>query len=361
METKKCCICGVDKDRELFSNWKEGIGGLRGSCKACDKEKRDKREKVSGVYKVTAPDGKVYIGESSDIIWGRFRLYKNYNCKSQTYLYDSLIKHGSENHTYEIIEFIGEDRRCRERYWQEYYDVLNPDKGLNGFISECGDKKVIRRPEINEKISASKMGMNTGADSHASTPVIHTATLKIYVSLTEAFPYSGISSYDNFKSKLNGSKRNTTDFMYLSDYEKFGIIPSLEIIPNTRKVVNTLTGETFDSINAAARSVGMSGGVLINQLGPHYVNRTYFVYIEDYIEGIIHYPQDGKKRRIVDESTNKVYYAAHQLESLYNVNIKKINKLLKDPEYKTDGINIRYYIPELDHDKQHVDTGKKGR
>ena len=52
--------------------------------------------KLSGIYKITSPSKKIYIGQSVDII-GRWNLYKKLRCKNQTYLYYSLKKYGFEN------------------------------------------------------------------------------------------------------------------------------------------------------------------------------------------------------------------------------------------------------------------------
>ena len=59
--------------------------------------------KVCGIYKITSPTNKVYIGQSTNSLF-RFGAYKRLNCKKQTYLYNSFLKHGVENHTFEIIE-----------------------------------------------------------------------------------------------------------------------------------------------------------------------------------------------------------------------------------------------------------------
>lgn len=56
-----------------------------------------------GIYKITNPKGKVYVGQSRNLI-KRKNGYKNLRCKNQTKLYNSLKKYGWENHIFEIIE-----------------------------------------------------------------------------------------------------------------------------------------------------------------------------------------------------------------------------------------------------------------
>jgi group I intron endonuclease len=57
----------------------------------------------TGIYKITNPNGKVYIGQSIDID-KRWNKYKVKNCKPQIRLYNSLNKYGWENHYKDIIE-----------------------------------------------------------------------------------------------------------------------------------------------------------------------------------------------------------------------------------------------------------------
>ena len=61
-----------------------------------------------GIYKLTSPSGKVYIGQSWDI-FKRFNKYKNLNCIRQSKLYNSLKKYGFENHIREILYDLPQD------------------------------------------------------------------------------------------------------------------------------------------------------------------------------------------------------------------------------------------------------------
>lgn len=100
-----------------------------------------KEEIICGIYKITSPTGRIYIGQAKDMI-SRWKTYKQLNSKTkrQTRLYRSLVKYTVENHTFEITEECPiEDLNCRERYWQDFYDVLNG--GLNCILQECGEKR----------------------------------------------------------------------------------------------------------------------------------------------------------------------------------------------------------------------------
>ena len=76
---------------------------------------------IAGIYKIINPNGKVYIGQSINIL-RRKNTYKNFKQKSQPKIYNSLKKYGWENHIFEIIEecFI-ENLNEREIYWKQFY------------------------------------------------------------------------------------------------------------------------------------------------------------------------------------------------------------------------------------------------
>lgn len=95
-----------------------------------------------GIYKITIPTGRVYIGQSENIK-RRFKQYKGlHNCKEQPRLFNSFKKYGVENHIFKIIEICDFDElNKKERYWQEYYDVIGKN-GLNCQLTNTNDKKI---------------------------------------------------------------------------------------------------------------------------------------------------------------------------------------------------------------------------
>ena len=58
--------------------------------------------KKSGIYKLTSPSGKCYIGQSVDIVQ-RILQYKKLQCKSQIKLYNAIKKYGFKNFKIEIL------------------------------------------------------------------------------------------------------------------------------------------------------------------------------------------------------------------------------------------------------------------
>lgn len=91
-----------------------------------------------GIYKITSPSSRIYIGQSIDIE-KRLYYYKSLRCKQQPILFKSLLKYGFTNHIFEVIEECSIDLlNERERYWQDYYDVLNG--GLNCVLTKTNEK-----------------------------------------------------------------------------------------------------------------------------------------------------------------------------------------------------------------------------
>lgn len=86
---------------------------------------------ISGIYKITSPIGKIYIGMSCDID-KRFSFYQKLNCKSQRLLYESFMKYGVSNHKFEVIEECDiSDLSEKEKYYIKSYNSFNRENGLN--------------------------------------------------------------------------------------------------------------------------------------------------------------------------------------------------------------------------------------
>ena len=107
-----------------------------------------------GIYKITSPSKRVYIGQSINIE-KRFANYsKIYNCNNQTKLYNSFKKYGVENHSFEVVIECKESQLNElERYYQDLYNVIHPKHGLNCKLTKSSDKKVVLSEETKKKIS----------------------------------------------------------------------------------------------------------------------------------------------------------------------------------------------------------------
>lgn len=110
-----------------------------------------------GIYKITSPSGKVYVGQSINIE-KRFKQYKYLKCNGQIILYRSLKKYGTDKHIFEILcECEVYELNDKERYYQELYSAI----GLNGMncqlVNTFKEKRVFsEETKIKMSISAKK-------------------------------------------------------------------------------------------------------------------------------------------------------------------------------------------------------------
>lgn len=110
--------------------------------------------KICGIYKITSPSGKIYIGQSVDV-YRRMNQHKTLflRAKNLIRLYRSLKKYGFENHDFEVIEkCVFEELNNRERYWQDFYNATGKN-GLNCILVETYNQKRIVSQETKDKIS----------------------------------------------------------------------------------------------------------------------------------------------------------------------------------------------------------------
>jgi len=106
-----------------------------------------------GIYKITSPSGRVYIGQSVNIEnrWMHYRTPNN--SLGQTRLNASFSKHGVTSHVFEVIcECSIGELNALERSYQEQYDVLGP-KGLNSRLVDEDGRSGYLTDDIKKKIS----------------------------------------------------------------------------------------------------------------------------------------------------------------------------------------------------------------
>lgn len=233
---------------------------------------------ICGIYKITSPNGRVYIGQSANIL-DRWRRYKRLGCKSQQLLYNSLLKHGVKSHTFEIIEHCDfEDLLCRERHWQDFYDVLDRAKGLNLLLSECGLKKQETSLETREK----RRIANTGKNSHMfnKTGALHhfygkTHTEETKKKISDNRKGKGITKGEanhNFGKKHSEETKTKKRNCMLARYSDLN---NLEI----KIVLDLSTGIFYYSIKEAAKAYGIVYSTLVGRLNGRRKNNTSLIVV----------------------------------------------------------------------------------
>lgn len=118
-----------------------------------------------GIYMVTCIiTSNIYIGKASNCFI-RQRSYKYKDCKRQKRLYNSIMKHGWENHKFELIhECVEEEINELEKFYIKYFDTYNTSHGLN--LTEGGENSPMKgkhhTEEAKEHLRQQRIGKPSG-------------------------------------------------------------------------------------------------------------------------------------------------------------------------------------------------------
>lgn len=109
---------------------------------------------ICGIYKITSPTDKIYIGQSVDI-FSRWSKYNKENCKSQRKLYRSFVKYGANKHQFEILTQCKiEQLNELEKYYINLYQTFNSNFGLN-LQSGGGNYKISEETKLKMSVAHS--------------------------------------------------------------------------------------------------------------------------------------------------------------------------------------------------------------
>jgi group I intron endonuclease len=188
--------------------------------------------KTTGIYKITSPSGKVYIGQSVNIElrWNKYVKFVE-SCKAQTKLYNSFKKYGPKNHTFEIIEECNDYLLLeKETYWKIFYKVLE----IPSLCCRLDGKGGSLSKETKDKISKSSLGIsrNKGRIQSKEEKQLRTIIKKGY--------------------------KPTKDHIYNMSKSMLG--------KNTKSIECINSGEIFKSINEAAKKYNLRPSSIDNIL-----------------------------------------------------------------------------------------------
>lgn len=112
----------------------------------------------SGIYKITNPKGKVYVGQSINLTRREKEYKRSRGFENQMLLYNSINKYGWNTHIFEIIEECDLNiLNTKERYYQDLLNSLNPN-GLNLTLTKSIDKSGYVSDIVKEKIRKKAIG-----------------------------------------------------------------------------------------------------------------------------------------------------------------------------------------------------------
>lgn len=258
-----------------------------------------------GIYKITSPSKKIYIGQSTDIEkrWG---YYKKLKCKKQTKLYRSFKKYGVCEHKFEII------CQCKiyelnelERYYQDCYNVLSKN-GLNCILTKtneiAGEISTETRlklsiintgkthsVETKAKISASNIGRIVSSEtrekiSKGNIGKIYSKKSREKMSASQKGRILSFETRKKMGESRNGRIVSEQTRKKISNSRK-GIVFSKEQLLKmsssaSKKVLHLNTGVFFDSASSAADCFGFKLGNFRNMLsGNNKSNKTDCIYV----------------------------------------------------------------------------------
>lgn len=246
----------------------------------------------SGIYKITSPTGRIYIGQSIDLDIRR-KYYTYRMCKNQKRLHASILKYGWINHNFEIVEYcVPLVLNDRERYWQDFYEVLGKN-GLNCVLVNSTNCKRVISNETRQKISLAGTGKKLSPE-----------TKKKLSQALKALPYDEMRYLQFLANRVDntGKKMSVESNKKLSNAKKGKPalnkgIPATDQhklnVSNSRKgkytgssnhvsklVFDTLTGVFYDTMNEAAKARNYNPKNLSRNLNGAYVkNKTPLLYV----------------------------------------------------------------------------------
>lgn len=225
-----------------------------------------------GIYKITSPSNRVYIGQSIKIE-DRIKSYKNLKCKEQPKLYKSLLKYGFENHKIEILIECNESKLNElERHYQEEYDSI--ENGLNCIYTKTNDRSGKSSEETKLKISVNNTRPFLGK-KHSEE-----SRLKISNSLKGKQSRLGAVLSQETKDKISNAHKGKK--ASIETKLKMSIVRKGVKRPNQknkgRLVLDLATGVFYNSIKEASEILGYNKCTLRNYLAGNRKNITSLIF-----------------------------------------------------------------------------------
>ncbi len=215
-----------------------------------------------GIYKITSPSNKVYIGQSWRIK-RRFNDYRNYENVHQTKLYNSFLKYGVNKHQFNIIHELPNDisqeimNIYEGLYMQQYkecgIELLNiREAGSNG--KHSSETKIkLKKATVVSQFKKGNIPWMQGRKHTLESKIIMLEAAK------KGGSVKGIKHSDEAKIKMSKSKKGKAS-------------------TNRKKVICTISGVIYDSIEEASKSINTNQRTLQGYLCGFRKNKTSLKY-----------------------------------------------------------------------------------
>ena len=224
-------------------------------------------KKICGIYKIVSPSNRIYIGQGVNL-YDRLIKYKNLQCKGQTRLYSSLLKYGWEEHTFEVIEECEiEQLNIRERYWQDFYDVISKN-GLNCKLTSTDELKTIYSKESRQKMSESQKGKKVSEETKQK--------MRNSAKKGEEHHNYGKTVSEETRKKISNANKGKKSSLGLKRTEE----TKQKLREHFSKIVLcTETGIFYDSAKKAAEAYNIKCNTLYAYLIGGLKNKTNLIYV----------------------------------------------------------------------------------
>ena len=221
-----------------------------------------------GIYKITNPKNKVYIGQSVDIDARLYRYKKIKNCKVQTKIYNSLRKYGVENHTFEVVWLCNvSELNYFERKFQLKYNAIG-QTGLNCKITGDDDRSGYASDEYRKKIGFNALGNKYMlGKKHSDITRKKMSERKTGVKFTEAAKRNMKFAQSLVTDEIKAKRKEAL----LNCGHDFG----------AKKIVDISTGTIYKSISEVSRIFNIKYSTLNAQLLGQNKNKTNFRYLNN--------------------------------------------------------------------------------
>jgi len=242
-----------------------------------------------GIYKITSPTGRIYIGQSIDIEKRR-KMYINNHCHKQQKLHASLCKYGFNEHDFEVIEECEWDLlNEREEYWIYFYGTFNSEIGMN--LSSGGLNKRVSE-ETKLKISIGNSGKKkpwlSELNKKPRPPKSKETREKISIANKgrKHKPESIKNMQDAYlkrepiseEVKLKMSK-SAKEKVFTAEHRQKLLEGRLNSDKTGKKVINKVTGEEFKNLTYLCREKGFSYGYMKRMLRGACKNTSDYEYL----------------------------------------------------------------------------------
>ena len=215
-----------------------------------------------GVYMLTNPVGGIYVG-STICIRRRLRSYRTKSCRTQRKIFNSLITYGFDAHTFQILEICSiENLKDRERYYQEYYNVISVEN-LNASLVGTPLKSTVFSDETRKNISIRL----TGGVRNYDMPQERREELRQGF-LGEKNPNYG--KFGNLSHRFGKELSEST--RYKIRLSRVGAGKQ-----EAKKVIDTSTGIEYKSIREVSKAFNLNKGYLERRLNGRVENNTNFL------------------------------------------------------------------------------------